>query len=75
MIATQHDGTAATVQQRSERLLDLAAHLGTRAAQRHVAHVRECAIPAEVDGRFRPGIAGGRVQRLADDGRSGGRAP
>src|SRR5256885_1363032 len=33
------------------------------------------AAPADVDAGFRPGISGGRVQRLADDGRSGGGAP
>src|SRR5207248_2301475 len=51
VITAQHDRPAAAVEQGAQRLLDLAAYLGTRAAEGHVAHVREGAVTADVDAR------------------------
>ncbi len=75
MVAAERDRPASRLEQRADRLFDLRPRVRRGGAERHVTRVAEGTVRAQIDPRLGPRVSRGRVQRLADHRRSGGRAP
>src|SRR2546426_396508 len=73
-ITAPRERPASRLEQRAHRLLDFRARVRCGGAERHVARVAERTVRAQIDPRLGPRISGGRMQRLADQRRSGRRA-